>query len=214
MKLNLLLERIYPELSELTTTIGNFLKKELKQDYAGIDQIDITKLIPKEYNKNNKKVSVKYSNTIKRKKLGVFNHTESNNRQINIVLNWKGNFQDNWSSKRDAYFNILKHEINHVLDLLRMFLDKEVEETDPSLKYYKDYYEFNQMINVISEYKKLQPISWKKISSFEKIYDIIDKHGYGLQKLTDDVKKNKAFRKKLRDDLRKYELIPPLLSNL
>jgi len=216
MKIELLLERVYPELVQLTKEIGLYLYKNLKQNSAGISKVEITSFIPKERNKRNKKVFVKYANGLKRKKGKYHNYAETSGEDITISLNWKDDFQYNWDKDYTNVFNTLKHEINHVLDFLRMFLPKAFEKKDenPSLNYYKNYYEFSQLLNVIAEYKRKQPISWKKMQSFEKLYDIIEKYGLGFEKVTDELRKDKIFRKKLRDELRKRELIPPLLSTL
>lgn len=217
--------RTYEDVAQVTRKVGNFLKTtEANKKTKGNFTSDITDVIPKIYNPFNKKVIVKYSNISISKKKNQNHVLSQDGKTITLVLNWHGTFTENWTEKGRTYTSLvtLKHEMVHILDYLEMtaneveWMNREsnskASEVQNSVTYYKDPFEFNQVINMIKEYKRLQPRSWEKITTYDKLYSIIEKHGRGYYDFDDLIKSNYDFKMKFKARLKRDNLIPPNLK--
>lgn len=214
--------RIYPDIDQITRKVGSLVASgSKKKDTAKTIKIDVTSVIPSQYNKYNKKLFIKTQHATKQKIAGG-NHTTYYGDDVYIELMWSRTFNEYWTTGGGltySAFTILKHELVHALDFLEV-TKKELEKmgenvnpryTESSVMYYSDIHEFNQIINAIKEYSRLHPVSWKKIVEFDKIYDIIDKHGNGYVPVDNMLRAHDIFRSKLKKRLKQDGLLPPLL---
>lgn len=205
----------YKNTLELTKQIASYAnKKFMGKDQSNGISIDITHLIPSEYNPKNKKLEFTYKMKYSKVAKNVDNTTYwlSNPVKIEIVFSRSYNYVYKDLQLSAQLIDKLHHELIHALDALNGLVSKRPYMLLPhntAYNYLDDDYEFKQIFYQLEKYKKNYPHSWEKITTYKKLMDIIIKHKGVIGTNEEDLYTSPVFRRRLLNALSKEKMLPP-----
>jgi hypothetical protein len=180
-------------------------------------RINITHLLPQEYNKKNYKIYIIYKVNPKTVQIAAEEITKENDEGDDILIGFKIIFTSPTPlkdySEKELFDTkeVLKHELVHILDLIRSDnnlgdIDMKKSQENP-VSYLKDASELNALINLVKQYKNKK--EYNSIKHYDDLLQFLLTAGQSAHlTATKELINDKSLKEKIIKRLSREGILP------